>query len=101
MEEWDVRTAGSREPLWRQPRGKLMVSLVNSHSNASIIGWHLWEIDLRFASGLPAGWHGVISRREGSARVRFPWGQQRTQARHRREGGRGWNGGGGALPSPH
>ena len=32
-----------------------MVSLVNSHTNATIIGWHLWEIDLRFAHGLPPG----------------------------------------------
>ena len=29
-----------------------MVSLVNSHTNATRIGWHLWEIDLRFAPGL-------------------------------------------------
>ena len=33
-----------------------MVSLVNSHTNATRIGWHLWEIDLRFAPGLPPGW---------------------------------------------
>ena len=32
-----------------------MVSLVNSHTNATRIGWHLWEIDLRFAPGLPPG----------------------------------------------
>jgi len=32
-----------------------MVSLVNSHTNATSIGWHLWEIDLRFAPGLPPG----------------------------------------------
>ena len=43
-------------PPWRQPRGKWMVSSVNSHTNATIIGWHLWEIDLRFAPGLPPGW---------------------------------------------
>ena len=42
-------------PPWRQPRGKLMVSLVNSHTNATRIGWHLWEIDSRFAHGLPLG----------------------------------------------
>ena len=30
-----------------------MVSQVNSHTNATRIGWHLWEIDLRFAHGLP------------------------------------------------
>ena len=33
-----------------------MISLVNSHTNATRIGWHLWEIDLRFAPGLPPGW---------------------------------------------
>jgi len=30
-----------------------MVSLVNSTTR---IGWQLWEIDLRFAPGLPPGW---------------------------------------------
>ena len=44
------------EPPLRQLMGKLMVSLVNSHTNATRIGWHLWEIDLRFAPGLPPGW---------------------------------------------
>ena len=34
-----------------------MLSLVNSHTHATRIGWHLWEIDLRFAPGLPPGWH--------------------------------------------
>ena len=33
-----------------------MVSLVNSHTNATRIGWYLWEIDLRFAPVLPPGW---------------------------------------------
>jgi len=37
-------------------QGKWMVSLVNSHANATRIGWHLWEIDFRFAPGLPPGW---------------------------------------------
>ena len=41
---------------WRQPRGKPIVSLVNSHTNATSKRWHLWEIDLRFAPGLPPGW---------------------------------------------
>ena len=36
-----------------------MVSLVNYHGNATGIGWHLWEIDLRFAPGLPPGWVGT------------------------------------------
>ena len=26
------------------------------HTNASSKSWHLWEIDLRFAPGLPPGW---------------------------------------------
>ena len=47
-------------PPWRQPRGRWMVSLVNSHTNATRIGWHLWEIDLRFAPGLPPGWWGCV-----------------------------------------
>ena len=46
----------SGAPPWRQPRGRSMVSLVNPHTNATIIGWHLWQIDLKFAPGLPAGW---------------------------------------------
>ena len=44
-------------PPWWQPSGKLMLSLVNSHTNATRIGWHLWEIDFRFAHGLPPGWY--------------------------------------------
>ena len=43
-------------PTWRQPRGKSTFFFVNSHTNATRIGWHLWEIDLRFAPGLPPGW---------------------------------------------
>ena len=38
-----------------EPRGKSMVSLVNSHAHATRIGWHLWEINLIFALGLPPG----------------------------------------------
>jgi len=51
-------------PPWRQPRGKWMVSLVNSHTNATRIGWHLWDFDLRFAPGLPPGWGGADQGRE-------------------------------------
>ena len=46
-----------------------MVSLVNSHTNATGIRWHLCEIELRFAPGLTPGWctgagaRGVLSRR--------------------------------------
>jgi len=34
-----------------------MVSLVNSPTNATLTRrWHVWEIELRFAPGLPPGW---------------------------------------------
>ena len=33
-----------------------MASLVNSHTNATRIGWYLWEIDLRFALSSTPGW---------------------------------------------
>ena len=36
--------------------GKLTVSLVHYYTNATRTGWHLWDIDLRFAPGLPPGW---------------------------------------------
>ena len=39
-------------PLLRRPKGKWMVSLVNSHINATSKRWHLWEIDLRFSLNL-------------------------------------------------
>ena len=42
----------SVNPPWRQPRGKFMFSSVNFHINATMIGWHLWEINLRFTPGL-------------------------------------------------
>ena len=38
-----------------------MVSSVNSHTIATRIGWHMWEIDLRFATGLPPGWRSKSS----------------------------------------
>ena len=44
-----------------------MVSLVNSHAKASRIGWHLWEIDFRFAPGLPPGWSDNTSLQQGEA----------------------------------
>ena len=43
-------------PSWKQPRVKLMVSLVNSRTDATRIGWHLWEIDSRFFPGLLPVW---------------------------------------------
>ena len=33
-----------------------MVASDNSHTNATRIGWPVWEDDLRFAPGLPPGW---------------------------------------------
>ena len=42
----------AQAPPWRQPQGKWMIVSVNSHTNATRIGWHLWEIDSRFAPGL-------------------------------------------------
>ena len=49
-----VHAVGASGPPCK-PRGNSIVSLVNSHTNAARIGWHLWEIDLRFAPGLPQG----------------------------------------------
>ena len=42
-------------PPLRQPRGKRMISLVNSHSNATSRKLHLREIDLKFANELSPG----------------------------------------------
>ena len=42
-------------PPWR-PRGKCMVPLGDSHSNATLKSWHLWEINLRFALNSTPGW---------------------------------------------
>ena len=53
-----------QNPPWRHPRGNLIVALVNSHTNATRIGWHLWEIDLRFAPGLPPGWLCALVQRD-------------------------------------
>ena len=39
-----------------------MVSQVNSHTNATRIGWYLWEMNLRFAHGLPPGWSSTLMR---------------------------------------
>ena len=55
-------------PPWRQPRGKWMVSLVNSHTNATSKRWHLWEIDLRFALNSTPGWRQSRPRRPSSRR---------------------------------
>ena len=39
----------------RQPSGNLMVSLDNSHSDATSRRKNVWKIDLRSAPGLPLG----------------------------------------------
>ena len=49
-------------PPWRQPIGKLMVSLVNSHTNAIRTGWHLWEVDLNLPLGYLQGGKGWTAR---------------------------------------
>ena len=36
-------------PPWRRPRGRCIISLVNSRANTTSKRWHLWAIDLRFA----------------------------------------------------
>jgi len=51
-----AETSFRTDPPWRQLRGNSKFSLVNSHTNTTRIGWHLWEIDLRFVPGLPPGW---------------------------------------------
>jgi len=53
----DLKAFETRYPPWRQHRGKWMVYLVNSHTNATSQRQHLLEIDLRVAPGLPPGWH--------------------------------------------
>ena len=37
----------------KAPWKQLMVSPITFHAFATRIGWHLWEIDLRFSPGLP------------------------------------------------
>ena len=58
--------------------GKSMVSLVNSHTNATRIGWHLWEIGCRFAlNSTPGSLDGGEPFEEDVARVfglRLSWG---------------------------
>jgi len=49
-----------------------MVSSVNYHTNAARIGWHLWEIDLRFAPGLLPGWKGIFWPILGENRLGYP-----------------------------
>ena len=50
----------SPTPPWMQPRGKWMVSSVNSHTDATSKRLlHLWQIDLRFALNSTPGWSGL------------------------------------------
>ena len=60
------------EPPWRQPRGKQMVSLVNSCSNATSQRWHLLETDLRFGPWLPPGWCTSMQTRGVAAEYTIP-----------------------------
>ena len=55
-----------------QPRGKSLIFLDNSHTHATRIGWHLWEIDLRVAPGLPPGWSSCATGRLGLQRCKMP-----------------------------
>ena len=43
-------------PALEATQGQIDGLSANSHTNATRIGCHLWEIDLRFAPGLPPGW---------------------------------------------
>ena len=47
--QWLLGDIHYYHPPWRQPRGKTIVSLVNSHTNSTSKRCHLWEIGLRFA----------------------------------------------------
>ena len=42
-------------------QGQIDGFLVNSQTNATRIGWRLWEIYLTFAPGLPPGWLPAIN----------------------------------------
>ena len=70
-----------------------MVSLVNSHTNATGIGCHLWEVDLRFAPGWTS-WVERLNERVG--RRSQGAGPHRTVSRVKVRAGR-WAGVG---PSP-
>ena len=58
------KDATEKVPPLRQPRGKWIVSLVNSHSNTTSQRWHQWEIDLRFALKSTPGWKGAEGMRD-------------------------------------
>ena len=77
---------GACWPPWRQPRGKWMVSLVNSHTNATSKRGHLWEIHWRFALNSTPGWRGRRSA-FGRAVLRREH-QEEAHVHRRRRGGR-------------
>ena len=56
-------------PPWGQPRGKWMISFVNSHTNATSKRWHLWEIDYTFALKRRGSRSGRWSLTRGRARL--------------------------------
>ena len=58
-----VARVWGQEPLWRQPRGKSIVSSVNSHTNATRTGCHLWEIRLKICPWVASrvGWERTLS----------------------------------------
>jgi hypothetical protein len=54
------RATTGRFPPWRQPTSKSMVSLVNSHTNASSRRKHLWRVFFFFIN-FDAGLRGTLS----------------------------------------
>jgi len=52
------RCGGQSAATLEATHGQMDGFLVNSHTDATRIGWHLWGIDLIFAPGLPPGWGG-------------------------------------------
>ena len=65
-----------------------MVSLVNSHINATRIGWHPREIDLSFATGIPPGWNETTKKLREAGRS-AKGGNVHAQAWEWRRGGGG------------
>ena len=56
-----------------------MVSLVNSHANSTRIGWHLWEIDLRFTPWVTSRVAGRRNLSESPIQVEAGKGLSRTR----------------------
>ena len=76
-----LREVTSRKPTWRQIKGKWMVSLFNSHKNATSKRQYLWEIDLGFAPGFPPGWYAAAKCEMGGLRDREKEGCGRDRER--------------------